>query len=101
MAPTAPASQKRLGGLAGDLAGFPNGRRPNDDVTDIALRVVAGALLGPVPNLGDGVNFNIGAPGSNLTANGIYQVFPFLPTPFDGRNRRHIDCGESGARPCN
>ncbi len=99
--PTQPAQQKRLGGLAGDPAGFPNGRRPNDDVTDIALRVVAGALLGPVPNLGDGVNFNIGAPGSNLTANGIYQVFPFLPTPFDGRNRRHIDCGESGARPCN
>ena len=79
MAPTQPAQQKRLGGLAGDPAGFPNGRRPNDDVTDIALRVVGGALLGPVPNLGDGVNFNIGAPGSNLTANGIYQVFPFLP----------------------
>ena len=100
VAPTQPESQKRLGGLAGDAAGFPNGRRPNDDVTDIALRVVAGALLGPVPNLGDGVNFNIGAPGSNLTANGIYAVFPFLPTPHDGRNRRHIDCGENGANPC-
>lgn len=98
--PTQPESQKRLGALAGDAAGFPNGRRPNDDVTDIALRVVAGALLGPVPNLGDGVNFNIGAPGSNLTANGIYTVFPFLPTPHDGRNRRHIDCDEDGANPC-
>ncbi len=99
--PTHPGSQKRLGGLAGDAAGFPNGRRPNDDVTDIALRVVAGALLGPVPNLGDGVNFNIGAPGSNLTANGIATQFPFLPTPHDGRNRRHIDCGELGANACN
>ncbi len=99
--PTAPENQKRLGGLAGDVAGFPNGRRPNDDVTDIVLRVAAGALLGPVPNLGDGVNFNIGAPGSNVTDNGIYTRFPFLPTPFDGRNRRHIDCGEAGARPCN
>jgi len=99
--PTAPETQKRLTVLAGDGAGFPNGRRPNDDVTDIALRVIAGALNGPVPNLGDGVNFNIGAEGSHLTGNGIYKVFPFLPKPHDGRNRRHIDCGEAGANPCN
>ncbi len=99
--PTHLDSQERLGVLAGDGAGFPNGRRPNDDVTDIALRVVAGALLGPVPNLGDGVNFNIGASGANLTDNGIYTVFPFLPTPHDGRNRQHIDCGELGANSCN
>ena len=100
--PTQPESQKRLGVLAGDPAGFPNGRRPNDDVTDIVLRVVAGILLDPtVPNLGDGVNFNIGAPGSNLTGNGIYTVFPFLPTSHDGRNRQHIDCGEAGSNICN
>ena len=99
-APSLPADQKRLGGLAGDAAGFPNGRRPNDDVIDIVLRVAAGALLGPVPNLGDGVNFNIAAPGSNVTANGIYQTFPYLPTPHSGRDRRHIDCGEAGANPC-
>jgi len=99
--PTLPENQKRLGGLASDAAGFPNGRRPNDDVTDIVLRVAAGALLGSVPNLGDGVNFNIGAPGTNITANGIYTKFPFLPTPFDGRNRRHIDCSEPDANPCN
>ncbi|MDD5273832.1 MAG: DUF4331 domain-containing protein [Methylovulum sp.] len=98
--PTAPAAQKRLTVLAGDNAGFPNGRRPNDDVTDIALRVVSGALLGPVPNFGDGVNYNTGAKGINLTANGIYKVFPFLPKPHDGRNRRHIDCGEGGGNPC-
>ena len=103
VAPTAPAQQKRLGVLAGDNAGWPNGRRPNDDVTDIALRVVAGFLLNPsgTPALGDGVNFNIGAEGSNLTANGIYTVFPYLPTPHDGRNRRHVDCGEQLANPCN
>lgn len=114
--PTLPADQKRLGGLASDAAGFPNGRRPNDDVTDIVLRVAAGALLGPVPNLGDGVNFNIGAPGAGMsdglgnygsggmldvTTNGIAGEFPFLPTPHDGRNRRHIDCGETGGNPCN
>ena len=104
VAPTPPASQRRLSVLAGDPAGWPNGRRPNDDVTDIALRVVAGKLIGtPEGNLalGDGVNFNIGAEGSNVTANGIYTVFPYLPTPHDGRNRRHIDCGEPLANPCN
>ena len=102
--PRLPADQRRLSVLAGDLAGWPNGRRPNDDVTDIALRVVAGVLLPgapPVPALGDGVNFNIGAVGSKLTGNGIYTEFPFLPTPHDGRNRRHIDCGEPLANPCN
>jgi uncharacterized protein DUF4331 len=101
VAPAPPAQQKRLGVLAGDNAGWPNGRRPNDDVTDIALRVVAGALQNPAtPRLGDGVNFNLGAEGGNLTANGIYTVFPYLPTPHDGRDRRHIDCGEPLANPC-
>jgi hypothetical protein len=103
VSPTPPAQQRRLAVLAGDSAGWPNGRRPNDDVTDIALRVIAGRLTGaPTGNLllGDGVNFNIGAEGSNLTVNGIYTVFPYLPTPHDGRNRRHIDCGEAGANRC-
>jgi hypothetical protein len=102
VAPTAPAAQNRLGPLGGDNAGWPNGRRPNDDVTDVALRVVAGFLLNPAgtPRLGDGVNFNIGAPGSNVV-NGIYTIFPYLPTPHDRRDRRHIDCGEPLANPCN
>ncbi len=100
VSPTQPANQKRLGGLALDAAGFPNGRRPNDDVTDIVLRVAAGALLGPVPRLGDGVNFNIDAQGTNLTGNGIYGVFPFLPTPHDGRDRRHVDCVASTSPSC-
>ncbi|GJL73769.1 MAG: hypothetical protein NMNS01_29680 [Nitrosomonas sp.] len=102
VAPTAPEAQRRLGGLATppDPAGFPNGRRPNDDVTDIATRVVGGPAFVEA-RVGDGVNFLEDAPGSNLTANGIYMVFPFLPTPQDGRNRRHIDCDEMGANPCN
>ena len=106
VAPTPPGSQRRLGPLATppDPAGWPNGRRPNDDVTDIALRVVAGKLIGTPEGglaLGDGVNFNVGAPGANVTANGIYTVFPYLPTPHDGRNRRHVDCGEPQANGCN
>jgi Domain of unknown function (DUF4331) len=112
---TQPENQKRLGGLAGDAAGFPNGRRPNDDVTDIALRVVGGANY--IAGLaGDGVNFLGGAPGAgvndgpgygaipgnrlDVTVNGIAKEFPYLPTPYDGRGRRHIDCVQSTGAPC-
>ena len=116
--PVAAEKQKRLGGVASepDPAGFPNGRRPNDDVTDIALRVVGGsAYIGA--RVGDGVNFASGVPGAgtddgpgygsaagnrlDVTLSGIAKEFPFLPTPFDGRNRRHADCGERGGNPCN
>ena len=45
-----PAAQQSTFGVAGnDLAGFPNGRRPGDDVVDLALRVVMGRLCHPVP----------------------------------------------------
>jgi hypothetical protein len=100
--PTAPANQRRLTVLSSapdatfgcvssvslaDPAGFPNGRRPNDDVTDVALRVVAGVLLGPVPCLGDGVNVNRLQPGTPDVnpGNNVSLIFPFLPTPNAGR----------------
>lgn len=115
--PTLPESQDRLGAaLSADPAGWPNGRRPNDDVTDIAIRVVGGPNY-IAARVGDGVNFLDGAPGAgtsdgpgygtipgnrlDVTLNGIATEFPFLPTPYDGRNRRHIDCGEAGGNPCN
>lgn len=44
IAATAADSQSNLGVAAGDLAGFPNGRRPGDDVVDLALRAVMGAF---------------------------------------------------------
>jgi hypothetical protein len=44
IAPTAGDAQNRLGVLGGDNAGFPNGRRPGDDVVDIELRVAMGVL---------------------------------------------------------
>ena len=103
--PTAPENQSRLGAaLGGDPAGWPNGRRPNDDVTDIAIRVVGGTNY-IVNRAGDGVNFLAGAPGvvgTDITANGIAKNFPFLPTPYDGKNRVHVDCGETGpgGNPC-
>jgi hypothetical protein len=93
---TPPAAAHRLGLLAGDAAGFPNGRRLFDDVTDIALRVVVGGVLvqgfNKFPNnrLGDGVNVN-DAP---------YRAeFPYLADAPDGRNRRHLDPGEDGGGP--
>ena len=47
--PTARENQSNFGVVGEDLAGFPNGRRPGDDVVDIALRVVDGVLCYPVP----------------------------------------------------
>ena len=38
-------SPSTFGILGGDLAGFPNGRRPSDDVVAIELRAVAGATI--------------------------------------------------------
>jgi len=102
--PTAPENQKRLGAaLSSDPAGWPNGRRPNDDVTDIAIRVVGGTNY--IANkAGDGVNFPAGVPGVigvDITSNGIAKNFPFLPTAYDGKNRRHIDCNEKPqSNPC-
>lgn len=45
VAPTPIYEQNTLGVLGGDLAGFPNGRRPGDDVVDAVLRVAMGALI--------------------------------------------------------
>jgi len=62
--PTPPASQNRLGPLAGDNAGWPfGGRRPIDDVVDIGFRALAGVLVpgfavAPNNQLGDGINEN-------------------------------------------
>jgi hypothetical protein len=100
--PTPPAMAHRLGLLAHDAsgmatpdaAGFPNGRRVFDDVTDIAARAVVGVLTGRAPfngapnnRIGDGVNTN----------DVPYQtVFPYVAFAQSGRDRRHVDPGESG-----
>lgn len=43
--PVDSGSQNRLGVIGGDNAGFPNGRRPGDDVVDIFYRILMGARL--------------------------------------------------------
>jgi hypothetical protein len=74
--PPTPFDQiNRLGVLGGDLAGYPNGRRLEDDVVDISERVVGGALIGHSLPLGDGVDAN---DQPNL------HVFPYVPAPFSG-----------------
>jgi hypothetical protein len=73
------ANPNRFGVLAGDLAGFPNGRRLTDDVVDIELRVIAGALLSPPKNipLGDGVDQN---------DKPFRSQFPYVALANDGFN---------------
>ncbi len=65
-----------------DPAGFPNGRRPGDDVTDIALRVVMGYLFGD-----DNVAPARGIPFTDAAIQNETQfdtVFPYLRTPNPG-----------------
>jgi hypothetical protein len=81
IAPVLAASQHRLGVLGGDTAGFPNGRRPGDDVVDAALRVVMGALLpaGAAPS--GQLPFTDGA---FVDASFFDTTFPYLRTPLPG-----------------
>jgi hypothetical protein len=111
IAPTPEASQNRLGllggllaGPGGDLAGYPNGRRPNDDVVDISLVAVMGGLcvangngdtykLGTACNPGAvplgaavfGLHDGVDQAGPKVKANGpLLPGFPYLGTPLPG-----------------
>jgi hypothetical protein len=82
-------SPHRLGVLAGDFAGFPNGRRVGDDVVDIALQAMAGAtpltpdfVRPPNNRIGDGVDQN---------DVDYLSDFPYLALPHAGR--------DTGGRP--
>jgi hypothetical protein len=87
IAPTPPGQQKRLGVIDGDNAGFPNGRRPGDDVVDVALRVVMGKLctlnLGcsPADAPAGAIRFTDGAFMDETIVN---ASFPYLRTPLPG-----------------
>jgi len=88
IAPKAAAAQSRLGVLGGDNAGFPNGRRPGDDVVDIELRVAMGVLC--TLNIGGCVPSD--APAGTLKyTDGAYissaffaNEFPYLRAPLKG-----------------
>jgi hypothetical protein len=75
------ASQNNLGVIDGDVAGFPNGRRPGDDVVDIALRVVMGKLLSTNDSPSGQLPFTDGA----LVNAGMFpSTFPYLNPPLPG-----------------
>jgi len=92
----AAANQKSLGALDGDLAGFPNGRRPGDDVTDIELRVAMGRLCYPLTVNGGSVDLGLCTPadapvgnvpftdGAPSSAQDFDTHFPYLRTPIAG-----------------
>ncbi len=84
---TAAGTQNNLGVIGSDAAGFPNGRRPGDDVVDIALRVMMGKLctinVGCVPT-------DAAAGGLDLTDGALVNdsmfdsTFPYLKQPLPG-----------------
>jgi hypothetical protein len=78
-----PASNpNRFGVLGGDAAGFPNGRRVGDDVTDIAIRAMAGAT--PLtPSFNTGINAQLGD-GVDFNDMPYLDVFPYLGLPHSG-----------------
>jgi hypothetical protein len=86
-------NENHLGVIAGDNAGFPNGRRLADDVTDVELRAVAGGyVLTPdfnhAPNniLGDGVNEN---------DRPFLAQFPYVASPHQGYDHSHHAVGST------
>lgn len=96
IAATPMAEQSAFGVAGDDLAGFPNGRRPGDDVVDVALRVVMGALCYPIPVNGEPTDLGLCAPedasvgnvpftdGAPLEASMMLNQFPYLASPLPG-----------------
>lgn len=96
---TPQANQKALGVVADDLAGFPNGRRPGDDVVDVVLRVAMGRLCYPIPVNGTATDLGLCTPadaptgqvaytdGAPSNAINIQNQFPYLNAPLRGSPR--------------
>lgn len=81
IAPRPAASQDSLGVLGGDTAGYPNGRRPGDDVVDISLRAAMGVLLPEDQAPAGQLPFTDGA---IVSAADFDESFPYLVTPKAG-----------------
>lgn len=88
------ATQNPMGVAAGDKAGFPNGRRPGDDVVDASLRVSMGALCvltGATDTLKVGCKPADAPAGGLALTDGVRKsaanygtTFPYLTTPIPG-----------------
>jgi len=86
---TTSGKQHRLGVIGGDSAGFPNGRRPGDDIVDIALRVAMGKLI----SLGLYGTPDQALAGDAPITDGAFiddsyfsPAFPYLLEPLPGAN---------------
>jgi hypothetical protein len=106
--PAKPARlQNPLGVIAGDAAGYPNGRRPGDDVIDITLQVAMGKLCTiAVPLFCTPAQAPIGnvplTDGSPVSALKFNSFFPYLQTPLAGAGgstpRQRGRAGANGRR---
>jgi hypothetical protein len=91
--PTAPSKFSNLGLIGGDIGGYPNGRRVQDDVATIELRAIAGATLPlvdpsykPDPAAG-GISMGLTSGPTDTSAMGKDKYlpnFPYLGTPHSG-----------------
>ena len=93
IAPSGPVGTgNRLGVLAGEFAGFPNGRRLEDDVTDIELRALAcgyGDILQQALGLCNLSPNNVLGDGVDANEKPFLQSFPYLATPHQGYDHAH------------
>jgi len=103
VAPVAIGAQNALGVFGGDNAGFPNGRRPGDDVVDLTLRAAMGALCvrtGATDTLQVGCKPSDAPTGALLFTDGVRKTsvnfgatFPYLTTPVSGALNQPADAG--------
>jgi hypothetical protein len=94
IAPVAVGAQNPLGVAGGDNAGYPNGRRPADDVVDLSLCVAMGALCvltGAADTLQVGCKPSDAPAGGLALTDGVRKTsanyaatFPYLTTPLPG-----------------
>jgi Domain of unknown function (DUF4331) len=79
------SSPSPLGILGGDLAGYPNGRRVQDDVVTIEIRAIAGFTIPLVdPSFTPDGAAGLVTQGLTPSASRYQAHFPYLGVPLDG-----------------
>jgi len=96
IAPLAASAQNTLGVLAGDTAGFPNGRRPGDDVVDISLRAAMGVLLPASQAPAGQLPYTDGTP---ISATDFGSAFPYVNPPLPGSPNSMNGVAATGGSP--